>query len=69
MNQENFFVSPNDLSGRLDTKENLYQILDVDVEYHIFNLDLVGLVLHPYDKWSTSFLRGIFAKKKLVSRW
>ena len=30
MNQENFFVSANDLSGRLGTKENLYQILDVN---------------------------------------
>ena len=30
MNQENFFVSPHDLSGRLDTEKNMYQILDVD---------------------------------------
>ena len=31
MNKRNLFLSPNDLSGRFGTKENLYQILDVDL--------------------------------------
>ena len=30
MSNEDVFVSPNDLSGRLGSKQDLYTILDVD---------------------------------------
>ena len=64
---ENTFISPTDLSGRLGTKRNLYDILCVDSKKAWFQLILVGLYLPPFDKCPTFFLKEIFAKRKLVS--
>ena len=66
MIKENVFIFPNDLSGRLGSKQDLYNILDIDRKGS-FNLnDIVGIFSPPYEKWPTSFLRDIFTKKKLV---
>ena len=64
---ENTFISPTDLSGRLGTKRNLYNILFIDGKLSWITLALVGLYLPPFEKCPTFFLKELFAKRKLVS--
>ena len=64
---ENTFVSPTDLSGRLGTKRNLYDILSIDGKLISIRLALVGLYLPPFERCPTFFLKELLAKRKLVS--
>ena len=66
MNQRNLFVSPNSLSGRLGIKDNLYQILDVDLKTKYIQFRFSGTSLPSYDNDQYHFLGDTFAKKKLA---
>ena len=64
---ENKYVSPEDLSFKLGSKENLYKILTIDCRQYFIIYTLVNLYLPPYEKCTTSFMKDILSKKKLVS--
>ena len=63
----NKYIAPEDISGKLGSKQNLYEILALDCKYWFHYFCLVGLYLPPYDKWTVEFLKQLLSKKKLVS--
>jgi hypothetical protein len=64
---ENLFVATEDLIEKLGKKKILYDILTIDSKHKMLYIHLVGLLLPPYHKCPISFMRDIFAKKKMVS--
>ena len=64
---DNKFVAPEDISGKMGNKKNLYEVLKVDRKNYYYIAILVGLFLPPYEKCSTDFLKDLLAKRKPVS--
>ena len=63
----NKYIAPEDISWKLGNKRHLYEVLTIDCKCSLNNLNLAGLYLPPYEKWTVDFLKQILSKSKLVS--
>ena len=66
---EKKYIAAEDISFKLGSKKNLYDLIKVDCKFILkYNdLKIVNFVLPPYKKWLIEFIKKILAKKKLVS--
>ena len=64
MIKENVFVFPNDLSGRLGSKQFLYNILDIDHKGSFNQNDIVGIFLPSYKKLTSIIFKRHICQEK-----
>ena len=64
---DNKFVAPEDISGKMGNKKNLYEVFKADRKYYYYIAILVGLFLPPYEKCSTDFLKDLLPMRKHAS--
>ena len=64
---KNTFVSPIDLSGRLGTKRNPFDILFFDGMLILIRLTLVKLYFPPFERFFTFLLKELLVKITLVN--
>ena len=53
---EKWRIAPNVISGKLGSKEHLYEVMSIDCKFKLTMLGLLEIYLLPSDKWTMAVM-------------